>query len=732
MKIRHFASAVSVFVLASCPAWAADAAEQAVGGSMSHKMMLLAIQIGVILFAARIGGMLAERMNIPGVLGELLAGVVIGPYALGGISLGGIFASGVFPVVSSGSTFPVTPELYGFCTIASIMLLFLSGVETDLKLFVRYSLAGSLVGMGGVVVSFVFGELCAVLLLHRFIGGEPASFLSAEALFMGIMCTATSVGITARILSERKCIDSPEGVTTMAGAVIDDVLGIIVLAIGMGVVGAQNAGSSGGIDWAAIWMIAVKAFGIWLGATIAGVIAARKISSLLKMFGSEGSIAIMSFGLALMLAGFFESMGLAMIIGAYVMGLALSRTDIRYVITENLMPVYSFMVPIFFCVIGMMVDVRALMSAPVLIFGLIFTFLAVLAKLIGCSIPALFCGFNGIGALRIGAGMIPRGEVALIVAGIGLANGFLPPTVFSVGIIMTLATTVMAPPIMVELYKIKKSGLRHPLSEEETSRPFSFTLPSPDAATALCEKLMKSFRSEGFFTHRLGGESDIWQVRRDDVEIGVSCKDSEVMFECSPSEERFIATAVLDVTTELTQLAHELAKPVKTLGVTGLVKSIDSAGEGPVKVDAYIERHLRRFLMVPTLKATDKNEALEEMMNALFVKGMVKDPRNALKLVQDREAAMSTGLESGVAIPHVKTDLVDTLVGVVAVLDKEIDDYETVDGSNVRIIVLTLSPVMMQTPHLRIIAHIGKALDEDGRKRLIGARTEKEMYDVFI
>ena len=93
---------------------------------------------------------------------------------------------------------------------------------------------------------------------------------------------------------------------------------------------------------------------------------------------------------------------------------------------------------------------------------------------------------------------------------------------------------------------------------------------------------------------------------------------------------------------------------------------------------------------------------------------------------------MSTGLESGVAIPHVKTDLVDTLVGVVAVLDKEIDDYETVDGSNVRIIVLTLSPVMMQTPHLRIIAHIGKALDEDGRKRLIGARTEKEMYDVFI
>ena len=709
-----------------------DQPADAEGGDMTHKMMMLAIQIGIILFAARTGGMLAERFHIPSVLGELLAGIAIGPYALGGISLGGILKNGVFPLMGSGSTFPVTPELYGFCTIASIILLFLSGVETDLKLFVRYSLAGSLVGIGGVVISFVFGNLCAVLFLHRFIGGEPVTFFSSEALFLGIMCTATSVGITARILSERKSIDSPEGVTTMAGAVIDDVLGIVILAIGMGVVSTHGAGDTGGIDWGKIGMIAVKVFGIWLGATVVGVIAARRISGLLKMFGSESLIAILSLGLALMLSGFFESMGLAMIIGAYVMGLALSRTDIRYVITENLMPVYLFMVPIFFCVMGMMVDMHKLMSAPVLIFGLIFTLMAVAAKIIGCSVPALFCGFNGIGALRIGAGMIPRGEVALIVAGIGLTKGLLHPEVFSVGILMTLVTTVAAPPIMVEFYKIKKSGLRRPLSDAETSRPFTFSLPSAEAATALCEKLIKAFRSEGFFTHRLGGGSDIWQVRRDDVEIGVSRKGREVVFECSPSEERFIATAVLDVTTELTKLAQDLAKPVKAFGVASLVRSADNGVNGPLRVDSYIERYLRRFIMVPNLKAADKNETLEEMMNILFVKGLVKDPRNALKLVQDRETAMSTGLESGLAIPHVKTDLVDSLVGVVAVLEKEIDDYETVDGSKVRIIVLTLSPVMVQAPHLRIIAHIGKVLDDGGRKRLIAAETEKEMYDVFI
>ncbi|NLB69776.1 MAG: sodium:proton exchanger, partial [Lentisphaerae bacterium] len=118
---------------------------------MPSKMLMLAIQIGIILFAARLSGMLAERIKIPSVLGELMAGIAIGPYAFGSMNLGGIFSSGLFPAPGAGVTFPVTPELYGFCTVASILLLFLSGVETDLKLFVRYSLAGSLVGIGGVV-----------------------------------------------------------------------------------------------------------------------------------------------------------------------------------------------------------------------------------------------------------------------------------------------------------------------------------------------------------------------------------------------------------------------------------------------------------------------------------------------------------------------------------------------------------------------------------------------------
>jgi len=139
----------------------------------------------------------------------------------------------------------VSPELYGFCSVASVVLLFLVGLETDLKLFARYSLAGTLVGVGGVIVSFAAGALMGVWLLPMLKPGVYG-FFSPGCIFLGVMSTATSVSITARILSERKKLETPEGATILAGAVLDDVLGIVMLAIGMGVIGSAGAGGAGG------------------------------------------------------------------------------------------------------------------------------------------------------------------------------------------------------------------------------------------------------------------------------------------------------------------------------------------------------------------------------------------------------------------------------------------------------------------------------------------------------
>ena len=726
-----------------------------------EEMMFLVLQIGVIIFAAKLGGMVASFFKLPSILGELAAGIVIGPWALGGIGFGdGIFSGGLFHGASlralhaeTGVMYAATtPELYGFATLASIILLFLSGLETNLRLFLKYSFVGLMVGIGGVIGSFFLGNLCAVTLLpvffekFRYLSEMPLSqaMVDAAPMYMGIMSTATSVGITARILSERKKMDSEEGVSIMAGAVIDDVLGLIVLAIGNGIIAATMAAKSvggavsGGVNWGAIGMVAVKAFGVWLGATLIGVVIAKKMSWLLKLFKSDHAIATLAFGLAMILAGFFECMGLAMIIGAYVMGLALSRTDLKHMIQETLAPVYTFLVPIFFCVMGMMVDCTALMSKPVLIFGAIYTVLAVIAKVAGCALPSLFCGFNLIGSLRIGAGMIPRGEVALIIAGLGLSNGYLSQEVFGIGIMMTLITTVVAPPMLVGLFNIKRDGIRgQRKANTEGSRPFSFQLSSVSVAQLMVERLVKAFQREGFFTHLLNAEENIWAIQMDDFEISMRRDGDTIRFECSPEEESLVMTAWMEVVGEIRDIARSIAKPVRQDDLETLMKD---ETELKKSIGGGVSRYVQRFVMLPGFKATSKNEAIEKMIHAMSdaYPQRVTDIDSVKKAVFAREASMPTGLDCGIAVPHGRTDAVTGIIGAVAVIDNSdnengtIADYETIDHSAIQIIVLTVAPETAQAPYLQLMAFISRALRfNNGYEKLMACKSEDEMRRFF-
>ena len=726
-----------------------------------EEMMFLVLQIGVIIFAAKLGGMVASFFKMPSILGELAAGIVIGPWALGGIGFGdGIFSGGLFHGASlralsakDGVMYAATtPQLYGFATLASIILLFLSGLETNLRLFLKYSFVGLMVGIGGVIGSFVLGNLCAVYLLPEFfdkfkyLAEMPLAqaMMEAAPMYMGIMSTATSVGITARILSERKKMDSEEGVSIMAGAVIDDVLGLIVLAIGNGVIAAtmaaKSAGgaASAGVNWGAIGMVAVKAFGVWLGATLIGVVAAKKMSWLLKLFKSHQAIATLAFGLAMILAGFFEYMGLAMIIGAYVMGLALSRTDLKHMIQETLSPVYTFLVPIFFCVMGMMVDCTALMSKPVLYFGAIYTALAVIAKVVGCALPSLFCGFNVLGSLRIGAGMIPRGEVALIIAGLGLSNGYLSQEIFGIGIMMTLITTVVAPPMLVGLFNVNRSGLRSGRkANTEGSRPFSFQLSSEAVAELMAEHLVRAFQREGFFTHLLNAQENIWAIQMDDFEISMRRDKDFIRFECTPDEESLVMTAWMEVVGEIRDIAQSISKPVRRDDLETLLKN---ETELKCAVGGGVGRYVERFVMLPGFKATSKNEAIEKMIDALVgvYPQRVSDVEAVKKAVFAREESMPTGLDCGIAVPHGRTDAVDGIIGAVAVVDNSsnengtIADYETIDHSAIQIIVLTVAPETAQSPYLQLMAFVSRALRaNNGYEKLVQCKTEEEMRRFF-
>ncbi len=530
------------------PALATITAEADPGAGMEGAMMRLVLQLAVILIAAQIVGLFFRRvLRLPGVLGELIAGMLIGPYALGQLPIPGF--GPLFP--AADTPVAVSVPLYGLATIASILLLFLSGLETDLALFLRYSVVGTAVGIGGVVFSFVLGAQCGIWF------GLANSFMDPVALFLGAISTATSVGITARILSEKKKTDSPEGVTILAGAVFDDVLGVVMLAIVVGLSKLTDPGDKA--PWGDIARIAVHAIGYWLGFTAIGLLSARLISRVLKKLHSMSSIVSIAFGLALLFAGLLEMAGLAMIIGAYVTGLSLSRTDLAHGIQEHLRGMYEVLVPVFFCVMGMLVDFSVMRG--VLVFGLVYAALAMVAKLVGCGLPAWLLSFNLRGATRIGIGMIPRGEVALVIAGLGLSAHVINTEVFGAAILMTMLTTLIAPPLLSESFA-GGSGLKARIraGQDDTIHTVPLELPSDDLAEFVLSRLVRGFRAEEFFVYRLGGEIQAYQIRKDDMHFTLSLEAHRVLLTAPARHEHVARFIVLEEILELQDMAQAFQK----------------------------------------------------------------------------------------------------------------------------------------------------------------------------
>lgn len=687
--------------------------------NLTERTALLMIQLGVILFAAKLGHMLlSQRCRMPGVLGEVLAGVIIGPHVLGGIAFY-VFPHGLFPP-SNG--FPVSPELYGICGLAAVILLFTIGLETDLRLFLRYSMAATVVGIGGVLFSFVLGNLVTVA-FSRSLFGVQLDWLAPQALFLGVISTATSVGITARILAEKRKLDSPEGVTILGGAVIDDVLGIVLLAVVLGIIGA--AGGSRTIHWARIGGIAGKAVGIWLVTTVIGLLASRRIGFLLKLFRAPLSIALMGLGLALIVSGLFEHAGLATIVGAYIMGLSLSRTDIKHVVQEGLAPISAFLVPVFFCVMGMLIDFRMLASKEVLLFGAAYAGTAILAKVLGCGLPMLLFGFNLRGAMRIGIGMMPRCEVALTIAGIGLAKGVISQDVVGVSVVLMIATTLLAPPALVALFSNNKRGTRKtPPRASEQALTFSF--PSPEIVDLLVPKLVAVFESEGFFAHLLDRAERTYQLRKNDMIVGFRQGTTDVQFHCRASEVPLVNTAMYEVVAELQRTISGLQAPLDNAAIARRVQDEIPTTTHGLRMGDYI----RIETLVPNMRASNKQEMIEGLLALLDRQGMILDIEKARSAIWERERSMSTGMQHGIAIPHARTDAVKKLVCAVSTHSDGID-FGAIDNQPSRIFVLTLSPADNPAPHVQFMSVVGTVLDEDGRRRLLACQTPRDMRAVL-
>lgn len=709
MKKRSLAFVI--LLLAGCTA--ALFAESTEGG-ITASMTALVLQLGIAIFAVKGGGALAKKVGLPSVLGELLAGVAIGPFALGSLVLPG-FPSGIFPVASA--ELAVSPVLYGFSTVASIILLFSSGLETDLDMFLRYSVAGGIIGLGGVLVSYSIGAGVAAFFLQT-------GFFTPSAMFLGIMSTATSVGITARILSDRKKMDSPEGVTILAAAVIDDVLGIIALAIVMGVVAVMTGHSSGNLNTFGIIAIAAKAFGLWLGFTILGMIFGKKIAAMLKKTGSASSFTLLAFGLALLLAGFFETQGLAMIIGAYIVGLSLSKTDLAYIIQEKMKPLYDFFVPVFFAVMGMLVDVRQIFSPAILTFGLVYTGMAIIAKIFGCALPSLFLGFNPRGALRIGVGMVPRGEVALIIAGIGLSAGILDPSIFGVAIMMTMVTTLVAPPALSIVLGTKGQGTRKPVKGTNTETA-AYDFPSREIADLVADTILRAFEKEGFLVQIMNLSEGISHIRKNDVSISLVEEGTSINLVTAPEDMAFAKTAMhetlLQLDASFDRLKHDY-DPDKIKHDIGI-----EAGRRDPTFLASVDRGC----LTTELRGPAKEAAIEHLVNLLAAQGKLTSRDQVLQDVLERERRMSTGMQHGIALPHARSEGISKPAVAIGI-SREGIEYETLDGSVVHIVALIVSPAREEAPHMQMLAGLGAALGDDHIREALGkAINGNQMYSIL-
>jgi Kef-type K+ transport system membrane component KefB len=420
-------------------------ARAAEGGAHGADVLAILGELVIVLLAAKLGGILFTTLKQSAVLGELLAGIVIGNLGLLG--------------VPGLPELHIAPALSIMAEIGVLFLLFEVGLESDLGDMARVGLSALLVAVLGVVVPMVLGTFVTAWFFPAY---NPLSHW-----FVGGTLCATSVGITARVLSDLDRSTSTEGRIILGAAVIDDVLGLIVLAVISGIIQAADQGSS--FSTLSILWILAKSVLFLAGAVLVGRWLSRRAFGVATALKAEGALLTIALVFCFGLAYLAGRAGLAPIVGAFAAGLILDEVHYRELrerdhrkrnIPQLLEPLASFLVPLFFVLMGMQVDLRVFGVKEVLGFAAVLTLAAIAGKQV-CSLGVLERGAD---RFAVGLGMIPRGEVGLIFAGIGATltiagERVIDSAVFSAVVVMVTITTLMTPPLLVWRMSRERRGV---------------------------------------------------------------------------------------------------------------------------------------------------------------------------------------------------------------------------------------------------------------------------------
>jgi Kef-type K+ transport system membrane component KefB len=385
---------------------------------MPHSSDPFLLELLVIFVWAKIFGELFERMSMPAVLGEILAGVILGPYAT------------VFVVPG--------PAVHSISELGAIFLLFSVGLETHPDELISVGRRSLGVALAGVVVPFALGF--GYLMLR----GDRAS----EATFVATAMVATSVGITARVLGDLQVLQTRAAKIILAAAVFDDIIGMVLLAVVAGLA------ASTGISWVQLGVVSVEAIGFALFMIFFAPRVIHRMSGRMKHLNLRDAPLVMALAICLGLSVAAQKIGMAAIVGAFFAGIAFAEYAPEWELRPRVGAITQFLTPFFFFIMGAQLNIASF-SRETLVSAIVISILAIISKVLGCGLPMLREGWST--ALKVGVGMTPRGEVGLIVALIGLNAKMITESAYAVVILMVAITTVVAPPILRILFR-KETG----------------------------------------------------------------------------------------------------------------------------------------------------------------------------------------------------------------------------------------------------------------------------------
>jgi Kef-type K+ transport system membrane component KefB len=398
----------------------------------SLSLIHIVISLAVLLFTAKLFAELFHRIRMPVVLGELLAGIIVGPFAFGGL-----------PIFNGEPLVILDETVKHIGEIAAIVILFIAGLEITPREFLKGGAASFTVGSLGVIVPFFVG-----FYVFLTFGLE-----AIESMLVATALTATSIAITIQVLTELGKMQTKEARLILGAAIVDDILAIAALSVVTTMV--QTGDTSPAIM--DVTFLILKILGLFAVLLIASVLLVPRILHIERLWRSEGSMEGVTTAAFFGAAGLAAFVGLSPIVGSFSVGMAVASTRVIKQVEEYVSKLGIIFAPLFFAIIGAQVDLRGVNIEVLYLSGIIIA-IAVVTKLVGCGLPALIFLKNKGKAMKVGIGMVSRGEVGLIVAGVGVSSGALSADIYTTVIIMVALTTIITPIWLKIAYQKEENG----------------------------------------------------------------------------------------------------------------------------------------------------------------------------------------------------------------------------------------------------------------------------------